>query len=210
MSLFPRMTPFHYPSRSTHRDELVPFFSLFNDTFNELQHLSDNLPSTQNGGSGGFFAPKFDVKETAQAYELQGELPGIAQKDITIEFADESTLTVKGRTEHRREQGKPPSPDNEQQATQSKPAANEENKTGTELTTTASADNKQVSKSQNNHTYWVSERSVGEFSRSFSFPNRVDQENVKASLKHGILNIVVPKMTKPQPTTRRITVEADE
>ena len=26
------------------------------------------------------------------------------------------------------------------------------------------------------HRYWVSERSVGEFSRSFSFPTRVDEE----------------------------------
>lgn len=207
MSLFPRLTPFHYPSRSTHRDELVPFFSLFNDTFNELQRLSDNLPTTQSGTSA-FFAPKFDVKETTQAYELQGELPGIAQKDITIEFADENTLTIKGRTEHRREQGNAPT-STDQQGLQQTQQPNDA--TSTELATTASPDDKQISKpTANNHTYWVSERSVGEFSRSFSFPNRVDQEHVKASLKHGILSVVVPKMTKPQPSTRRITVEAEE
>lgn len=210
MSLFPRMTPFHYPSRTTHRDELVPFFSLFNDTFNELQRLSDNLPTTQ-GNNSSFFAPKFDVKETPQAYELQGELPGIAQKDITIEFADENTLTVKGRTEHHREQGAPSTSEaHHEHSTEAEPASRGKNESSTELTTTAGTDNKQVSTPQKNHTYWVSERSVGEFSRSFSFPNKVDQESVKASLKHGILSIIVPKMTKPQPTTRRITVESEE
>lgn len=53
--------------------------------------------------------------------------------------------------------------------------------------------------------YWVSERSVGEFHRSFSFPGRVDQDAVKASLKNGILSVVVPKAhEKP---SRRISIE---
>jgi len=53
--------------------------------------------------------------------------------------------------------------------------------------------------------YWVSERSVGSFARTFKFPNRVDQENVKASLKNGILSVVVPKAA--QPASRRINIE---
>ncbi|KAL9118111.1 MAG: hypothetical protein Q9187_005348, partial [Circinaria calcarea] len=53
--------------------------------------------------------------------------------------------------------------------------------------------------------YWVTERSVGEFHRSFSFPTRVDQDNVKASLKNGILSVIVPKMSAP--TSRRIEIE---
>jgi len=43
------------------------------------------------------------------------------------------------------------------------------------------------------HRYWVQERMVGEFQRSFSFPHNIDQEAVKASLKNGILSVVVPK-----------------
>jgi HSP20 family molecular chaperone IbpA len=46
--------------------------------------------------------------------------------------------------------------------------------------------------------YWVAERSVGEFHRSWKFPARLDEENIKASLKDGILSIVVPKL-KAQP-----------
>ncbi len=53
--------------------------------------------------------------------------------------------------------------------------------------------------------YWVSERSVGEFERRFSFPGRVELENVKASLKNGILSVVVPKAVAQQ--SRRINIE---
>ena len=53
--------------------------------------------------------------------------------------------------------------------------------------------------------YWISERSVGEFARTFSFPKQVEQENVKASLKNGILSIIVPKALAPQ--TKRINIE---
>lgn len=42
--------------------------------------------------------------------------------------------------------------------------------------------------------YWVNERSVGEFERRFAFPGRVDQDAVTASLKNGILSVVVPKI----------------
>ncbi|KAH6667385.1 hypothetical protein B0J14DRAFT_449055, partial [Halenospora varia] len=54
------------------------------------------------------FSPKFDVKETPQAYELYGELPGIEQKDVEIEFTDQQTLTIKGCTEHSFTKGTPP------------------------------------------------------------------------------------------------------
>ncbi|KAJ4128297.1 hypothetical protein NW754_002289 [Fusarium falciforme] len=52
--------------------------------------------------------------------------------------------------------------------------------------------------------YWLSERSVGEFSRSFNFPTPVDQESVTASFKDGILNIVAPKAKKQE--SRRIAI----
>ena len=52
--------------------------------------------------------------------------------------------------------------------------------------------------------YWLTERSVGEFSRSFNFPTRVEQDLVSASFKDGILTVVVPKAKKHE--TRRIAV----
>lgn len=46
------------------------------------------------------------------------------------------------------------------------------------------------------YRYWVSERSVGEFQRTFAFPAKVDRERIKANLKNGILTVVVPKLLK--------------
>jgi hypothetical protein len=52
--------------------------------------------------------------------------------------------------------------------------------------------------------FWVSERSIGEFSRTFSFPGRIDQEGVSANLTNGLLSITVPKAKKHE--SRRIAV----
>jgi len=52
--------------------------------------------------------------------------------------------------------------------------------------------------------YWLTERSVGEFSRNFSFPSPVDQDAISAKFKDGILNIVVPKSKKHE--NRRIHI----
>jgi HSP20 family protein len=44
--------------------------------------------------------------------------------------------------------------------------------------------------------FWVSERKVGSFARSFSFSQRIEHDNVKAVLKNGVLHLVIPKVTK--------------
>jgi len=191
MALFPRLPASFGPYRS----EMGPFFNLFNDTFSELQKLSDTASRT--------FAPKFDVKEAKDNYVLEGELPGIDQKDIVIEFADEQTITVKGRTERTREEGTKPTA-TEVEADDKKDDANQA-ASSTEVTTTGS---KEITQHAPQHTYWVSERSVGEFARSFSFPNPVDHDNVKASMKNGILSIVVPKMAKAK-TQKKIEIRSE-
>jgi len=53
--------------------------------------------------------------------------------------------------------------------------------------------------------HWLSERYTGSFTRSFSFPSKVNQEAVKASLKDGILAITLPFARKPE--SRRIQIE---
>lgn len=143
-----------------------------------------------------FFRPKFDVKETKDRYELHGELPGLEQKNVNIEWSDSNTLTISGKTETYREEGTKPkqlkasveeAPDNEGD----KGSGGDKGKHSTEVATTGKAGD--VVKADDGPKYWLSERSVGEFRRNFSFPARVDQDAVKASLKNGILSIVVPK-----------------
>jgi len=188
MALFPRSSFF-----TPHRRELGPFYDLFNDTFSELQKISDTASRT--------WAPKFDVKEEQDKYLLHGELPGVAQENVSIEFADEQTITVKGRTEYHREEGQKPEGDETANGGQPQQQQQQQQKgSGKEMTTSGSKD--VAKQSENGSTYWVSERSVGEFARSFSFPTRVDQENVKASLKNGILSIVVPKLQKAKESKR--------
>lgn len=139
----------------------------FSPLFRLLDDYNDHLTSRNTATGLRSFAPKFDVRETKEGYHLDGELPGIAQKDVDIEFTDPHTLVLKGKTERE----------------YTSPKAGEED-----------AD----------HRYWVSERSIGEFNRTFTFPTRVDQEHVKASLKNGVLSIEVPKAAAV--TTKKITV----
>ncbi|KAI3319987.1 30 kDa heat shock protein [Xylariaceae sp. AK1471] len=80
--------------------------------------------------------------------------------------------------------------------------------TGTEstpaTTTSAESSKPENSTSQPKSKYWVYERSVGNFQRSFTFASRVDHDNVSASLDNGILTVIVPKAKKPE--TRRIAI----
>jgi HSP20 family protein len=64
----------------------TPLFRLLDD-FD--QYSRGNVPQGRHHRSHlKTFSPKFDVKEVTDAYELHGELPGIEQKDVEIEFTD--------------------------------------------------------------------------------------------------------------------------
>ncbi|KAH9837459.1 Small heat shock protein (HSP20) [Teratosphaeria destructans] len=203
MSLFPRFID----------NEFAPVFRL-------LDAAQEHALST--GRDAGFaqrfrsFQPKFDVKETKETYELHGELPGVEQKNINIEFTDAQTLTIKGRTEHTREEGQRPSgwvegeskaqgklTEGEHKAKQ--PTVEDENQANSNSKEVAKSGEQKQVQAKEQARYWVSERSVGEFARTFSFPTRVDQDKVKASLKDGILSVIVPKA--PAPTSKRINIE---
>jgi HSP20 family protein len=50
------------------------------------------------------------------------------------------------------------------------------------------------------------ERSYGSFSRSFTLPNVVDTENIKAEYKDGVLRVVLPKREEAKPKQIAINV----
>jgi HSP20 family protein len=209
------------------RNDFAPLFSLFDDTVNELAR-------SQRHAGRRSFAPRFDVKEAKESYQLEGELPGIAQENISIEFTDEHTLTIKGHSERYTESGTRPQVQTQTESVESAPAqqdgtstpasdnasvkshqATVEDEDAPAATETTEPKGKEVEKAAEpaaaaetqapQDRFWISERRVGEFTRSFSFADRVDQEAVKASLKNGILSIVVPKAPKPE--SRRINIE---
>jgi len=63
-------------------------------------------------------------------------------------------------------------------------------------------------KHEQGDTYYASERSYGSFSRAFTLPDGTDGENVKAELKNGVLQVIVPK--KPEVQPRRIAIGKDQ
>ena len=158
------MSLFHVSSPG----DFAPLFSLLDNR---------DLHRTNRGQFSSLrsFSPRFDFRESDDAYYLDGELPGISQENIDIEFSDHQTLVIKGRSEREFHESNPDTPQEQE---------------GQDET----SDEKSISVKKNNkYRYWASERSVGEFHRAFSFPGRVDQNNVRASLKNGILSVVVPK-----------------
>ncbi|KAM6505275.1 hypothetical protein FSOLCH5_014506 [Fusarium solani] len=154
----------------------APLFRLLDDFDNySRQGMSGRRPSMPT------WQPKFDIRETGEAYELHGELPGISKENVHIEFTGPQTMLIRGKTERTYTAGTPPC----------SPSPHD---TGTEAT----------EKEKPKAKFWLSERSVGEFSRSFNFPTPVDQASVTASFKDGILNIVAPKAKKQE--SRRIAI----
>ncbi|MCJ1247471.1 hypothetical protein MMC30_004685 [Trapelia coarctata] len=208
--------------------DFVPLFRLLDDYDTHRSSTAGGHSNRSHAVRG--FQPKFDVKEDKDSYILHGELPGIAQKDMDIQFTDTQTLVVKGRIEREYHAGNVPAgviegsegqkgieegKDSHQYHKATVEDANEGSKGEEGKGEEAEASNsngssKQVvqhqqKKQQPQHKYWVTERTVGEFHRAFSFPGRVDQDGVKASLKNGILTVVVPKAVAKE--SRKIAIE---
>ena len=197
MSLFPRYHA-HNHGTSNSNAGLSPFWRLLEDPF--------FVPASSTSSTTGrqMFQPKFDVHETPEAFILDGELPGITDKNaLDIHFADQQTLVIHGRVESIRKSG----PDSERSPSR-KPTVEDADESGEPSKEVSKKEESgEVAKQQQQpgHRVWIQERSVGEFQRSFNFPAGIDQDNVKASLKDGILSIIVPKMQ--QKGKRRINIE---
>lgn len=55
--------------------------------------------------------------------------------------------------------------------------------------------------------YYKLETSFGKFQRNFTLPDNVDVENIDASSKDGVLEIVLPKLKTPEKETKKIEVK---
>jgi len=226
MSLFPRSIYGADPS-------FTPLFRLLDDFDNYRTEVQGADNGTGRKGGRGIsartFNPKFDVRETENAYELHGELPGIERENINIEFTEPQTIVIHGHIERTYQSGTPPSgfleggsksggqiteageqhhtkphkvTVEDESSEQSKEQSKEKSKD--QGTVAKKNEHQQEQPQQPKEKYWVSERSVGEFSRTFSFPGRIDQDGVTASLNNGVLSITVPKAKKHE--SRRIAI----
>lgn len=152
----------------------------------------------QNVFSGHLFRyPAADMVETSDSYELSAELPGYDKKNIKIELADNSrTLILSGSSENEVQKEEAPI------AAEAKEKAAEESA----VTEAKEVDEKQeVVKAKDTTQYLVKERVSGSFSRSFTFPNPIDPDTIKASFENGVLKVTIPKPTEAQ--VKKINIE---
>lgn len=164
-----------------------------------------------------FRYPAADMAETADAYELSAELPGYDKKNIKIELADSRTLVLSGSVNEQREAASKATDAVKNEAVKDEAVKDETVKDETvkdEATKVeAAAPEGQVVKKDENAEqvikqepqYWVKERVSGSFSRSFSFPEPINPDTIKASFENGVLKVTIPKSAEKQ--AKKISIE---
>jgi HSP20 family protein len=182
------------PQRWRHQPALPSSVLRFLDDFESYRHTYNSHPpgaAAPNDGAG-FFAPRFDMVEHDGIYELSGELPGMARKDMHLEFTGPRTLTVSGRVEKEHTVGDLPV-EQETEGANSKDITSKGGEAG-------------GSGTANGSRYWLQERGAGVFSRSFGFPGALDQDKTVARFENGVLTVKVPMAGRPE-AGRRVKVD---
>jgi HSP20 family molecular chaperone IbpA len=194
--------PFFYPQA-----DITPELSLI-QLLSELDQPQQKTCVRRVAPKPQTFTPNFDVAEVPQAYELYGELPGLEQSDLSIEFSDAQTLVIKGKTQRPEatplSQPEPSSPISDTASEKSLNPTVEDEYDAADAPLSSTTEKAEPEKKEQQAEvapkpqakFWVKERKVGEFARSFAFSQRVDHDGVVASLKNGILHVTVPKSTK--------------
>ncbi len=140
----------------------------FDDAFSSMgrltQHMSSlfdrlsNLPAMDTS-----FMPTMDIEETAAAYVVRADVPGLDKDKIDVTVRG-NMLTIQGVRE-----------------------------TGSETKDEKAG-------------YYSQERSYGSFARSVMLPGPVDEANIKADYKNGVLTITLPK-TQTEKEANKIPVQ---
>lgn len=220
MAYFPRT---FYQTEGT---SFTPLFRLLDD-FDTYSRQSKSKCSRRQCALPQW-QPKFDLRETADAYELYGELPGVSKDTVNIEFTEPQTIHVRGkaeRTYHVDSSQTGPVENTllanggstEYESSNKARKATVEDEDDEEWTHTEHsapptpttsgeeiAKPKEEKKTGDQAKYWLLERNIGEFARSFTFPNRIDEDKVSAKFQDGILKITVPKAKKHE--ARRVVI----
>ena len=73
-----------------------PLLSTRRDLFrSDFDQLFDSLVSGSSPGNGIHYDPPADIHETAEAYVIRVDLPGVSQKDVKVSILGD-TLTIRG------------------------------------------------------------------------------------------------------------------
>ena len=177
-----------------------PFFPVLRPEQSLFDSLDDhpfvNLQSSFFRDSR--FYNRANVSETDKEYTIEVDVPGYQKSEINLEYGhDGKTLIVSGKTEKSYEEGSAPGETSRSVTVEEVP---EEGEKPSQPASTSSA----VAETSKDKSvgapaapkYWVSERSVGSFTRSFSLPLGLDLGKARATLEHGVLTVVIPKAAK--------------
>lgn len=137
--------------RGTATKNMAPFPNSFEGLVNNFlgNALQEFIGETQTPlGAYGLLKPQVDLRAEDKEYVLTVEIPGVTEKDVTINVAD-NAMTITGEKKQEKE-------------------TKEEN-------------------------YYRMERSYGSFQRVLSLPGDIDQDNIQANFKHGVLKVTMPR-----------------
>jgi HSP20 family molecular chaperone IbpA len=170
---------------------LAPFHRTASDYQQQQQRLRDldRLVASTTSAMA-----RTDIEESATAYEITMDIPGISKEDLDISMRDH-VLSVTG---HRK-----------RKSSESEPQSQSQQQSEKEATTASETDQaKSVKASKTKSKYIRSEIFYGDFTRSFTLPEDVDEDSVKAKCDNGVLTITVSKKApKKDDGVKRIHLE---
>ena len=134
-----------------------------NNLFDIDRFFNDSWPLASESRAGTFFAPRVDIKEKDDHYEITAELPGVSRDDIHV-HVKEGILTLEAETS-------------------------------------------QEDKEEKEGRVIRQERRYGKFMRSFNLGNDVEESDIKASFKDGVLTLEAPKLVEKEVERRRIEID---
>jgi len=138
---------------------LVPRRSLFD--FDDLLDMWGPLRSGEP--AKGAFAPRVDIKDKQDCYEITAELPGVKKDDLHVTLRN-GLLTIEAETH-------------------------------------------QEDKEEKDGKLIRQERRYGRFLRSFDVGADLEEADINASFKDGVLTVTAPKVQAKAPQARRIEVK---
>ncbi|OAD02304.1 hypothetical protein MUCCIDRAFT_82687 [Mucor lusitanicus CBS 277.49] len=169
--------------------------------------------------------PATNILETPESYEFQSEVPGVDKDSIKIELPDSHTLTILGRVQEddglvkkedkMEEDPIPPvaAAAEAQESTQAETVQQEDPSTESGETVhvppTESSPLKPVQKGKK-PAWWTNERvlgSFGSFRRSFFFLDPVATDGATATIKNGVVKIVLQKAKDVKSDIKLIQLE---
>ncbi len=136
---------------------LLPFARLRNELEKVFGEDFLSSPTTTT-----FWAPRVNVRESAEAIEISADLPGVAREDLQI-HVEQNQLILRGTRKDDRE-----------------------DKSG---------------------TWHRVEKIYGQFERAFNLPSGLRRDDIKATLRDGILTVAIPKAEEARPRQVEIKVE---